>query len=350
MNIITTVRRETNRSSRPYYSLDTETQPNNSSISDDVILKFYRKQIQSADCMKSRIESKKLFEKKLREVGRNEEADKLARCCANYTALVCENGHSFRGIPDYRCRQLCCPDCGRAKAERELRRTLPKLLQALKSDPSLFPALMTLTLKAIPDETVEEGWRRAKLYFKKLRRRSIFRDCVGGYAHMENTKTNNGLNPHLHVLILLRHPIAQTALSAEWLHITGDSKVVDIRKIDDLADGIIQTFCYAFKPVDLQKLDSEEIDQLFAMKGKRFGGSFGVIFGIETERNIVARQADEYTAFIAETKRVKLGDPCPICKTKLDAVNFSADGLARFMASVPIPSVSIYGQPKCRGN
>lgn len=282
---------------------------------------------------------KKLFEQKLRKYGFIEEAEKLKRCSANFVALVCENGHSFRPIVDYRCHLPFCPDCWEAKSHRELCRNLPKFLQALKDDPSLIVAFITLTLKSDRRRELRDGNRRIKSSFRKLRRRDVWSECVGGFGRVENTFSPKlGWHPHLHSLILLKNYIPQTSLSDALLDITGDSMIVDIRQVRDLASGLVEAIKYPFKPADLKYLGKNEINQMLDARGERLGVSFGVLFGIEIDdpgEDDAVLDAD-YADFIEETKTLQIGDPCPICSTKLDLVDFTAESYAKFLGHLPI--------------
>jgi hypothetical protein len=305
-------------------------------------------QLRLSERIRSRKESKRLFEIKLREFGFNKEADRLKRCCQHYQFLACTNGHAFQAVPDFRCGLPFCPDCWTTKSERELHRNLPKLLQAIKNDPDLIVAFGTLTLKSAKGRDLKTGCKKVKTDLKTLRRRDVFDNCVGGFGRIENTKTDNGWHPHLHATLLLKKPIAQERLSAEWLDVTGDSKVVDIRRVSDLKESLLQTLIYPFKPAEMAKLDKQQVQEMLAMKGERLGLSFGVLFGIDTDTDTTEEASDAYGDFITETKALKIGDPCPICYAKLNLVNFTADGYADFLRSVPIPQPR--GRPKCRNN
>jgi hypothetical protein len=222
------------------FSLDTVAQMNISDVQVDAFTKYLTKQLKRSVRLVERQETKRIFEKKLRKFGYVEEADKLKKCSANFTSLVCGNGHSFRPIVDYRCHLQFCPDCWELKSHRELSRTLPKILQALKDDPLLIPAFNTLTLRSDKKRGLRGGCKQIKADFRKLRKRDVWQNCVGGYGRIENTNNrNHGWHPHLHSFLLLKNYIPQKELSAQWHGITKDSMVVDIRQVHDLAAGLV---------------------------------------------------------------------------------------------------------------
>jgi hypothetical protein len=320
------------------FSLDTITQLNTDPLRVDVFIRYLTKQLRRSQRLEERRLCKKLFEQKLRKYGFVVEADKLKKCSANFRALVCENGHSFRPIVDYRCHLPFCPDCWEAKSRRELCRNLPKFLQALKDDPSLIVAFTTLTLKSDSERELKDGNRQIKTAFRKLRRRDTWSECVGGFGRIENTFSPKlGWHPHLHSIVLLKNYLPQNLLSDAWLQITGDSMIVDIRQVRDLASGLVEAIKYPFKPADLKYLGKLQIDEMLEAKGERLGVSFGVLFGIEIDdaTDDVILDAD-YAEFIEETKTLQIGDPCPICSTKLDLIDFTAESYTKFLGNIPL--------------
>jgi hypothetical protein len=327
------------------FSFNTVAQMNISDVESETFNRYVSKQMRRSARLSERVECKNLFQKKLRKYGFDDEADKLKRCSANFRALVCENGHSFRPIVDFRCHLPFCPDCWETKSHRELSRNLPKFLQALKDDASLLVVFNTLTIKSDNARDLRDGCRELKRDFKKLRKRDVWKNCVGGFGRIENTHSKKfGWHPHLHSILLLKDFIAQNRLSDAWHGVTGDSMVVDIRRVHDVAAGLVEAIKYPFKPADLKKLGKKQIEEMLDSKGERLGVSFGVLFGIEVDDDIEATLENEYADFVEETKVLEIGDACPICRTRLDLIDFSMDGYARFLGCVPV-SVRARGKP-----
>ncbi len=319
------------------FSLDTVAQMNISDVLPDVFSRYLLKQLRRSERLLDRRALKKLFEKKLRKFGFDDEADKLKKCCANFQALVCGNGHSFRPIVDFRCHLPFCPDCWETKSHRELSRNLPKFLQALKDDPSLIVAFNTLTLRSDNERSLRDGCREVKTDFRKLRKRDVWENCVGGFGRIENTFSKRfGFHPHLHSILLLKDYIPQKLLSDAWHGITKDSMVVDIRQVHDVAAGLVECIKYPFKPSDLRKLGKAEILEMLDLKGERLGLSFGILFGLEVDDDIEEILENDYADFVEETKVLEIGDACPICATRLDLIDFSADSYVSFLSFVPV--------------
>ncbi len=321
------------------FSLDTVSQLNISRVSFEVFEQYVTKQLRASETLIDRLKVKGLIIARLEKFGYRFEAEKMKKCSANVKSLVCGDGHTFRTIVDYRCRLPFCPDCCRVKANRELARILPKIHQALRDDPSLIVAFNTLTLRSDSDtkkRNLKDGCQEIKSSFKALRRQKIWESCVGGVGRIENTASKKfGWHPHLHSILLLKDYIPQELLSDAWHGITKDSMVVDIRSVHHIASGLVETIKYPFKPSDILKLNKSQIKEMIELKGERLGLSFGCLFGIEVDDDITDDLKDEYSEFNEETKTLEIGDACPLCGSRLDLIDFSADSYARFLASVP---------------
>jgi hypothetical protein len=329
----------TPRGASASFSFNTVAQTSITDVDADVFTRYLTKQLKRSARLSERREMKQAFVRKLRRFGYIEQADELKKCSANFTSLVCSNGHSFKPIVDYRCHLPFCPDCWEVKSHRELARQLPKFLQALKDNPRLIVAFNTLTIRSNKQRALRAGCKQLKAGFRKLRNRDIWENCVGGIGRIENTNSRkHGWHPHLHNLLLLKDYIPQNELSENWHEITTDSMVVDIRQVRDVAAGLVEIIKYPFKPADLKKLGKAEIQEMLDLKGERLGLSFGILFGLEADDDIETTLENEYSEFIDEAKNLKIGDSCPICQSKLDLIDFSADGYASFLGSVPIPN------------
>lgn len=89
---------------------------------------------------------------------------------------------------------------------------------------------LTLTLRST-NEPLRITVARLHKHFRTLRRRSLWRDrVVGGAAFLEVTRNHKTRLWHAHLHCLLQgHFIPRSAIAHEWLSITGDSYIVDIR-------------------------------------------------------------------------------------------------------------------------
>jgi hypothetical protein len=110
---------------------------------------------------------------------------------------------------------------------------------------------------------------------------------AGGVTSYEFTKKgDNGWHPHIHALVLLDDFIDQAKLSQEWQAITGDSFIVDVRRVKpkleagglDIASGLLEVFKYALKFHDMTLEDTWHAYNV--LRTRRLIDSFGVLRGL----------------------------------------------------------------------
>lgn len=216
--------------------------------------------------------------------------------CANQ--LVFHNYYTIEQVKlakMYTCKKdKLCPFCARIRAAKALKKNLEKFNAVREEHPDLIPALLTLTVKNGPD--LDERFAHLKNSWKTLqnRRRSFLKTgrgfnelckVAGGVFSYETTKNKEtgDWHPHLHVVVMLDSYIDQEKLSQEWKSITGDSMVVDIRRLrgdsqEKMAEAFCEVFKYALKFSELSLEDNFHASE--AMVG-RLQGSFGCMRGVK---------------------------------------------------------------------
>src|SRR6059058_353112 len=142
------------------------------------------------------------------------------------------------------CRDRTCQPCGRARScqvEAALR-------SYVENRPLRF---ITLTLKHTPHLTLREQLKRLYVSFSTLRRRLWWRQKVkGGVAILEVKIGKDALwHPHLHLLVESAF-LPQKDLSHEWLAVTGDSYIVDVRHVGPQQQEVRYVCSYVGKPLD----------------------------------------------------------------------------------------------------
>ncbi|WP_236176035.1 protein rep, partial [Pseudomonas pseudonitroreducens] len=169
--------------------------------------------------------------------------------------------------------------------------------------PDLRPYLITLTVKNGPDlgerhAHLTKALRRLmdrRRFFNAGKRGSPWTELCkveGGVYTLELTNRGNGWHPHCHMIALAASAPSQSALSAEWLGVTGDSMIVDVRPITgDPSEGFMEVFKYAVKFSDLTLADNWHAAQ--TLKGKRLLNSFGLFRGVEIPESLLDEPLDE---------------------------------------------------------
>jgi len=219
--------------------------------------------------------------------------------CADY--LVFHDYYTaeeLRLVKAHTCKKhLLCPFCARRRAAKMVEKNLPKIETAMVSQKALKPVMITFTVKN--GFNLEERYRHVRGAVKRLmqRRRDVqkgqkwteFAKVAGGIASYEITNhEDNGWHPHVHMICLLNDWIDQKALSREWEEITGDSFIVDIRRIKprdggkggvDIASGLLEVCKYALKFQDLTLEDTWHAYNV--LRTRRLVQGFGCLHGIE---------------------------------------------------------------------
>jgi hypothetical protein len=184
---------------------------------------------------------------------------------------------------------------------------VPKVEHLQKEDPSLIPAMVTLTLR--PRATFEECYEELKKSWSKMlsRRRQgssasgrhppIQWNRVAGSVRAVETKRGKGgeWHVHAHIFALLRSYIDQAELSREWGEFTGGSTIVDVRKCyGGIVPGLLEVIKYAVKFGDLTDEQLWEVYQHCA--GKRSIDAQGILRGVK----LGSLDEDDTTGFSGE--------------------------------------------------
>ena len=231
--------------------------------------------------------------------------------CGNY--LVFNHYHT---VDEVRLSQasfckthLLCPLCAIRRGAKQVKAYLDKLDVIRTQNPELKPYMLTLTVKNGHD--LEERFEHLTKSVKKLleRRRDAIKGkwsselekCRGGVFSYELTYSEHGWHPHVHMVVLQDendsidfdpYKPKESGLSKEWLTITRDSFIVDIRPITgDPVDGFIEVFKYALKFSDLTP--HQNLNAYLTLKGRRLTGSFGAFWGVKVPDEMTDELLDD---------------------------------------------------------
>ncbi len=193
-------------------------------------------------------------------------------------------------------KHLLCPFCAMRRSGKFVAKNLPKVEQVVNENRARIPALVTFTVKNGPD--LRERFnhlRKAHRALNQARRNALkgqkhteWAKVSGGITSYEFTKKDEGdWHPHIHALVMLDDFIDQKALSQEWEEITGDSYIVDIRRIKgkpnagglDIASALLEVCKYALKFHDMTLPDTWHAYD--TLRGRRLVDSFGILRGVE---------------------------------------------------------------------
>lgn len=232
-------------------------------------------------------------------------AQMASRCSANLSS--CANYLVFHDyftvgqkklVKAHTCKQhLLCPFCAARRSAKQMARYVDRISQVMEETPDLKPIMITLTVKNGSDlaerfahlqKAFQRLVERRRDYLKKGRGRTEFRKLHGALYSFEFTHSpENGWHPHVHMVALASDWIDRQELSREWQEVTGDSFIVDVRRItsrstehadSDLMAGLAEVLKYALK---FSGMDNQSVwDAYRLLRGKRLMGSIGALRGV----------------------------------------------------------------------
>lgn len=170
------------------------------------------------------------------------------------------------------CHVRGCPMCAAAKAKRVSRATA----DYLRDEPDA--KFMTLTM-AHSDRPLKEQIDLLTKNFRAFRRiKEISKSVSGGFWFLEMKLGKDDLwHIHLHCLVVSKW-IPQKRLSELWENVTGDSFIVDVRKVKDARTAADYAAKYASKPAELRYLPLTNRQEVIeATRSVRTYGTWGVI-------------------------------------------------------------------------
>lgn len=137
---------------------------------------------------------------------------------------------------------------------------------------------VTLTIKQLAGESLSDAIARLRGSYKTLTRRSFWREHVtGGFYAVEigyNVKTGCW-HPHMHLVVSGSY-MPQAALADEWEAITGNSRIVDVRAINDPKRAGRYVAKYVLKPYMLCEIPSHRLAEFArTVAGMRLYQTFG---------------------------------------------------------------------------
>ena len=204
-------------------------------------------------------------------------------------------------------QHLLCPFCAGIRASKAIQKYSERVDEVLKQNRKLKPVLITFTVKNGSDlaersNHLMKSFRtlldRRRDYLKKGRGFNEFCKINGAMYSYENTynEKTGEWHPHVHMFALLDTWIDQEHLSETWHEITGDSFIVDIRRVKKdkqygYSNAAAEVCKYALKFGDLSVENTWEAFKV--LKGKRLSGAFGSLWGVKVPENLADDMPDE---------------------------------------------------------
>lgn len=222
--------------------------------------------------------------------GQSQERQFRFRACGReaYVAVDRRNRGNIRVLSNH-CGDRLCQVCGNLRSYR-LRAALMRKIHGKHA------TFLTLTVggdRSNLRKTIDHLYQS----FARLRRSPLWKKRVyGGAAFLEihYSEKSQQWHPHLHIVMMSEY-IDQGILSQAWKAATGDSFIVDIRRIRQ--DKLVAYYVtkYASKPLDgsFTKETSLLCEAIVALKGRRLCLTFGDWYGCASGKALESICDDE---------------------------------------------------------
>ncbi len=263
----------------------------------------------------------------LREV---ELAHKLKRCHSVVEFLFCPNKHIYRIVPNFTCEFRLCPDCSRRRSRKLQNKYLP-MMRGFMLHHKVTAVHLVLT-QTHRKENRKQSAKRIKDSLTRLQRRGFWKEHFkGGTWSLEFTKDKNGLHhTHLHIIGFRRKFFDIELLRGEWLAATGDSHVLNLKPIEDIAAGLREVVKYVSKPLDIRRFGAEDLKEFLGLKNMRMFGTFGEFRDFCKDFEPSDNDAAAVGDLESLARDLVEGCACPQCNEPLFSLRMSGKELPQF--------------------
>ncbi len=182
------------------------------------------------------------------------------------------------------------------------------------------------------EENRKQSAKRIKDAFTRLHRNSFWNKYFkDGTWSLEFTKDKNGLHhTHLHIIGFRRKFFDIELLRSEWLAATGDSYVLHLKPITDIAAGLREVVKYVSKPLDIRRFGADDLKEFLGLKKMKMFGTFGEF----RDFCKTFEPSDNDAAAVGELESLARdlveGCACPQCNQPLFDLRMSAKELPQF--------------------
>jgi hypothetical protein len=134
----------------------------------------------------------------------------------------------------------------------------------------------------------------------------------------------------LHIIGFRRRFFDIELLRGEWLAVTGDSHVLHLKPILDLAAGLREVVKYVSKPLDIRRFGAADLKEFLGLKNMRMFGTFGEFrefckdFEPSDNEGAAVGELESFSRDLVE------GCACPQCSEPLFDLRMSAKELPQF--------------------
>lgn len=229
------------------------------------------------------------------ELGYKESLVQRIQSCGELLQFIQQEDGSLKLYQAYFCKNKLCPMCNWRRSMKYSFQTSRIIDEAIKQNPKGRFLFLTLTVKNVPGDKLNETISQLTKSFDRLFRRAKIQKNLLGYLRSVEVTHNaeqDTYHPHIHVLMMVKSGYfkgKENYISqADWGDMWAQSfkvdyvPMVDVRAVKETGKGlkgaILETAKYPTKPIKLDIDNKQVVDDLYnGLYRKRqlgYGGLF----------------------------------------------------------------------------
>lgn len=231
------------------------------------------------------------------ELGYKQSLIQRIQSCGELLQFIQQEDGSLKLYQAYFCKNKLCPMCNWRRSMKYSYQTSRIIDEAIKQNPKGRFLFLTLTVKNVPGDALNDTISQLTKSFDRLFRRAKVQKNLLGYLRSVEVTHNaeqNTYHPHIHVLMMVKSSYFNKGdyiKQEEWGEMWSQSlkvdyvPMVDIRSVKESGKGlkgaILETAKYPIKPIKLDIDNKQVVDDLYnGLYRKRqlgYGGLFKII-------------------------------------------------------------------------
>lgn len=231
------------------------------------------------------------------ELGYKKSLVERVQTCGDLLRFIRREDGSLKLYQAYFCKNKLCPMCNWRRSMKYSYQTSRIVDEAIKQEPKARFIFLTLTVKNVAGNDLNQTLSSLTQSFDRLFRRAKVKKNLIGYlrsVEVTHNELTNEYHPHIHVLLMLKTSYFKGGnyiSQEEWGDMWSQSlkvdyvPMVDVRAVKEKGKGlrgaILETAKYPTKPFKLEMENKQVVDDLYnGLYRKRqlgYGGLFKVI-------------------------------------------------------------------------
>ena len=231
------------------------------------------------------------------ELGYKKSLVERVQTCGDLLRFIRREDGSLKLYQAYFCKNKLCPMCNWRRSMKYSYQTSRIVDEAIKQEPKARFIFLTLTVKNVAGNDLNQTLSSLTQSFDRLFRRAKVKKNLIGYlrsVEVTHNELTNEYHPHIHVLLMLKTSYFKGGnyiSQEEWGDMWSQSlkvdyvPMVDVRAVKEKGKGlrgaVLETAKYPTKPIKLDIENKQVVDDLYnGLYRKRqlgYGGLFKAI-------------------------------------------------------------------------